>query len=85
MPDLTDDEQKTILGEVLADQLKSIQESLADVPKRNEFKELEDKVEEIQSDMKTVKAVLKDMSKHEKSQDNQLEAQEARITVLETA
>lgn len=85
MPDLTDNEQKQVLGEVLHDQLKAIQESLADIPKRAEFDELKADVSELKSDMKTVKVVLKDMSDHEKSQDLQLNNHETRLTSVEAA
>lgn len=63
MQDLSDDERKQVLGEVLFDELRAIREGLDDVPKRAEFNELKQQVSEIKQDVKTIKMVVKDHSK----------------------
>lgn len=78
MPDLTDDEHKQVLGEVLADQLKLLQEGIANLPTKDDFSKLDNKVDILSLDMKTVKAAVTDQNK-------QVQDHEQRITVLETA
>lgn len=78
MPDLSDDERKGVLGEVLLDELKAIREGIANLPTRTEFNRLEDKVNDLTSDVKTVKAVVT-------SQSQQLSDHDAQINLLRKA
>ncbi len=78
MQDLTDDERKQVLGEVLFDELRAIREALDDVPKRSEFNQLEEKVDKIGADVETIKLVVKDQSR-------QLQRHEAEIATLKSA
>ena len=68
MQDLSDDDRKTILGEVLLDELKIIREYLEDVPViKQKVTKLEADVEELKADMKVVKNIL---AKHDTKLDN---------------
>lgn len=78
MQDLSDDDRKQVLGEVLFDELRAIRESLEDVPKRTEFNELSGKVDQISKDVETIKLVVTDHSR-------QLNNHEQRVQTLETA
>jgi len=60
MQDLSDDDRKLVLGEVLMDELKALREGIANLPTRIEFKVLQDDVAQLKTDMKIVKAVLTD-------------------------
>ncbi len=75
MQDLTDDERKQVLGEVLFGELRAIREALDDVPKRSEFNQLEEKVDRVGADVETIKLVVKDQSR-------QLQRHEAEIAAL---
>lgn len=63
MQDLSDDDRKQILGEVLLDELKAIREGIADLPTRREFNKLRDDVTDLKSDVKVIKAVVMDQSR----------------------
>ncbi len=63
MQDLTDEERKQVLGEVLMDELKAIREGIANLPTRPEFNELTEKVDELAADMRVVKAAVTDQGK----------------------
>ncbi|TAH32511.1 hypothetical protein EYC58_02915 [Candidatus Saccharibacteria bacterium] len=63
MQDLTDDERKQVLGEVLFSELRAIREALDDVPKRAAFNQLVEKVDRIGADVETIKLVVKDQSR----------------------
>ena len=64
MQSLDDDERKSVLGEVLADELKAIREYVQDVPAiKKDVAELKEKVAELSDDMKVVKAAVTDQSK----------------------
>jgi len=78
MQDLSDDERKEALGEVLFDELRLIREGIADLPTRTEFNELRADVEELKSGMQVVKAAVTDQSKT-------LNDHEQRISTLEAA
>lgn len=85
MHDLTDEERKQILGEVLMDELKAIREGIADLPTRTEFNELRADVEELKTDMKVVRAAIKDHSHEQQAQGQELTAVKQRLTPLEDA
>jgi hypothetical protein len=78
MQDLSDDDRKQILGEVLFDELRAIREGLDDVPRRAEFNDLKAKVDEIGADIGTLKLVATDTSR-------QINDHENRISAFETA
>lgn len=63
MHDLTDDEQKKVLGELLFDKLQAIEDGIANLPTRTEFEELKDDIDNLRADVKIIKAVVTD---HEK-------------------
>lgn len=63
MHDLSDDERKQVLGEVLMDELKAIREYVQDVPAiKADVAQLKEDVAELKSDMKVVKAAVTDHS-----------------------
>ncbi len=72
MHDLSDEEQRQVLGEVLMDELKAIREGIGNLPTRPEFNVLKDDVAELKSDMKIVKAVVTDQSKQLADHEEQL-------------
>jgi hypothetical protein len=76
MQDLTDDERRHILGEVMMDELKAIREGISFLPTRSEFKRLEEKVDGLSDDMKAVKAVVK-------SHSHEFDNHEHRLKLLE--
>lgn len=78
MQDLTDDERKQVLGEVLMDELKALREGISALPTRQEFRELVDKVDKLSDDTDIVKPLVKDQGK-------QLDNHEERLVVLERA
>ncbi|HUD06499.1 MAG TPA: hypothetical protein VMR34_01300 [Candidatus Saccharimonadales bacterium] len=79
MQSLSDNERKEVLGEVLADELKAIRESVHDVPKISKKVDLlEEDMKEVKSDIKVIKAAVTDVSRH-------LKDHEHRITRLEAA
>ena len=79
MPDLSDDERKQVLGEVLMDELKAIREYVQDVPAiKADVAQLKEDVTELKADMKIVKAAMTD-------QGRQVADHESRITALEDA
>jgi len=78
MQDLSDDERKLVLGEVLMDELRAIREAISDLPTRTEFKELKENTGELKSDMKVVKAAVTDQGSH-------VADHERRISSLESA
>lgn len=63
MQDLSDDDRKQVLGEVLFDELRAIRESLDYVPKRAEFNDVKEKVESIDRRTTTIELVVKDVSR----------------------
>jgi hypothetical protein len=83
MQDLTDDERKQVLGEVLMDELKAIREGISGLPTRQEFTVLHDDVTEIKSDIKTIKAAVTDQGKKQLQQDARQDEAEARLSALE--
>ncbi len=78
MHDLSDDERKQVLGEVLMDELKAIREGISGLPTRQELARLENKVDGLGADVKVVKAAVTDQGKH-------VADLETRISVLENA
>jgi peptidoglycan hydrolase CwlO-like protein len=61
MQDLTDDERKAVLGEVLMDEFKAIREYLQDIPEiKTDIKDLKSDIAEIKSDIKLVKAIVRE-------------------------
>lgn len=78
MQGLSDDERKQVLGEVLFDELKAIRESLDDVPKRTEFNELKEKIDEMGADVAVIKLAVKDVSRTVNQHDRE-------INILKTA
>lgn len=77
MQDLSDDDRKTVLGEVLMDELKVIREYLEDIPViKQKVTSIDERLSVVESDMKVVKAVLTDHSQ-------QLQDHETRITRIE--
>jgi predicted nuclease with TOPRIM domain len=76
MQSLNDEEQRRVLGEVLADQLKVIQEGISMLPTRTEFNEVKDDIREIKLENATFKAAMKDLSRD-------VNDHERRITALE--
>lgn len=63
MQDLSDEERKLILGEVLPDELKAIREGISDLPTRSEFNELAEKVDRIDARTAVIQAAVTDQSK----------------------
>lgn len=62
-PKLNDEEERQLLGEVLADKLQAILEYVEDIPAIKRYVQtLKTDVEELKTDMKVVKAVLADHS-----------------------
>jgi 2-phospho-L-lactate guanylyltransferase (CobY/MobA/RfbA family) len=79
MQDLSDDERKQVLGEVLMDELKAIREYVQDVPLiKADVQQLKADVTELKTDMRAVKAAVKDYSRQQAELD-------ARVTQLEQA
>jgi hypothetical protein len=78
MQDLTDDDRKQVLGEVLMDEFRVIREMLGDLPTRTEFNQLKERVDEIGGDVEVIKLAVTDQSR-------QLKNHEHRITALEAA
>ena len=79
MQSLTDDERKAVLGEVLADELRTIIEYFKDVPKiKAKVDTLSEDMQVVKSDMKIIKAEITDLGK-------QVDDHERRITHLEAA
>jgi hypothetical protein len=78
MQDLSDDDRKKVLSEVLMDELKAIREGIAGLPTRQEFTELRSDVSELKTDVKVVKAAVTDTNK-------QVADHETRLAALETA
>ena len=79
MQDLTDDERKAVLGNVLMDELKVIREYLQDIPEiKQRVTHIEGDVSKLKEDMQIIKAAVVDQSK-------QLNDHEHRIGDLETA
>ncbi len=76
MQDLSDEDRRDVLGEVLMDELKAIREGIANLPTRQEFNALQDVVDELSGDMKVVKAAVTDQS-------SVLKDYGSRITALE--
>ncbi|MHB1864707.1 MAG: hypothetical protein ACYCPS_00895 [Candidatus Saccharimonadales bacterium] len=72
MQSLNDDERKQVLGEVLADELKTIHKHISDVPK------ISSKVDSLDNDMQIVKSDIKDIKAVVKNH-------ETRIARIETA
>ena len=63
MQSLSDDEEKRVLSEVFADELKVIREYVQDIPTiKRDVAELKEDVAELKSDMKVVKAAVTDQS-----------------------
>ncbi len=61
MQSLSDDEQRHILGEVLADQLKAILEYVQEIPDvKRRLGSLETKVDKVDSRLIVVEAIVKD-------------------------
>jgi len=63
MQDLSDDERKQVLGEVLMDEFKAIREGIDNLPTRTEFQALDNRVARVESDVKVIKAAVTDQSK----------------------
>jgi acylphosphatase len=85
MQDLTDDERKQVLGEVLMDELKAIREGISVLPTRQEFSVLQDDVTELKADMKVVKAAITDIGNKQKQQDARHDQTEVRLSALGSA
>jgi peptidoglycan hydrolase CwlO-like protein len=61
MQDLSDDERRQVLGEVLHDELKVINEYVKDVPKiQEEVHQVHSKVDDMNDQLKVFKHVLKE-------------------------
>ncbi len=78
MQDLTDDERRQVLGNVLLDEPRAIREGISGLPTKTQFNQLKDKVDIIAEDVSTVKLAVKDQSL-------QLDAYGNRISALENA
>jgi hypothetical protein len=78
MQDLSDEERRQVLGEVLLDELKAIREGISDLPTRSEFNELAEKVDRIDARTAVIQAAVTDQSK-------QLTEHGERLTHLENA
>lgn len=64
MQQLSDDKLRKLCGDVFVDELKAIYEHLEDIPIiKRDIGELKEAVSELKTDMKAVKALLKDRSK----------------------
>ena len=60
MQGLDDDEKREVLGEVLADELRSIREYVEDVPKvKEEVHQVHAKVDDIDDRLRVIEAVVK--------------------------
>lgn len=64
MQDLSDEERKQVLGEVLMDELKAIREGISNLPTTQEFNELAEKVDRIDARTGVIQAAVTDQSKH---------------------
>jgi 2-phospho-L-lactate guanylyltransferase (CobY/MobA/RfbA family) len=61
---MDDEMRKEVLGEVLLDELKAIREYVSDIPAiKRGVAILTDDVEEIKTDIKAIKSVVKDYSR----------------------
>ncbi|MCL4358119.1 hypothetical protein M1512_04490 [Patescibacteria group bacterium] len=79
MQSLSEDEKRQVLGSVLADQLKAIQDAISNVPEiKSQLDKLDRSMSEMADDLKVVKAAMTHMS-------NQVNEHEQRIGRLETA
>lgn len=86
MQDLTDNERKQVLGEVLSDQLKAILEYVQNVPAiKKDVARLKEDVTEVKADIKIIKAAVTDISKEQKQQDARHDQTEVRLSALEAA
>ena len=63
MQDLSDEDRKQVLGEVLMDELNAIREGIANLPTRPEFEELRNDVTELKADTNVIKAAVTDLSR----------------------
>jgi hypothetical protein len=60
MQSLSDDERRTVLGEVLMDELKAIHELVQDVPAiKKKVDKLEEDMSEVKAGIKVIKSVVK--------------------------
>ena len=79
MQDLSDEDRKSVLGEVLMDELKIIREYLEQLlPLNKKVDSLDKDMSEVKADIKVIKAVVTDHSQ-------QLSDHEVRVTRLEAA
>lgn len=76
MQDLTDDDRRQVLGEILMDELKALREGISMLPTRQEFKKLEEKFDKMSDDIDTIKSVAKNHS-------SKLQNHEQRLVTLE--
>lgn len=79
MLQMSEDDLRRILGEVLVDELKIIHEYLDDIPViKQKVTRLEEDMYEVKTDIKAIKAAVKGQSK-------QVHNHEIRLTKLEAA
>jgi hypothetical protein len=76
MQDLSDEDRKQVLGEVLSNQLTAISEGISNLPTKPDFSRLEEKVDTVINDMKSVKAAVTDLT-------SQVTTIDSRTTALE--
>lgn len=76
MQDLTDDDRRQVLGEILMDELKALREGISMLPTRQEFKKLEEKFDKMSDDIDAIKSVTRNHS-------SKLQNHEQRLVTLE--
>lgn len=73
MQDLSDEDRREVLGEVLMDELKVIREYLEDLaPVKQDVAVLKQDMAEVKSDIKVIKAVVIDHNVHLKMHDREI-------------
>lgn len=73
MIDMDDDSRKEALGEVLFEELKAIREYVKDVPAiKQKVSEVDERLINVESDVKVVKAAVTDLSREQHEHDRRL-------------
>lgn len=82
MQSLSDNERKTVLGEVLHDQLQVIIEYVSDIPViKKDIRILKSDVGVLKTDVKIIKAVVTDISKEQRDDARRIARLEKNVAI----